>query len=113
MNVFLLGMAVVTLTVALHVLTWRLRLVRRTIGRLVALYGVALLACGTLSACGVLPAPGSAPGAVRAVLMSVAVYLVYLSFYTAVEKDSASSVILLAAARPGGCVPRDAVRGPA
>lgn len=102
MNVFLLGAAVVALTVVLHVLTWRLRLVRRTVGRLVALYVVALVACGGLGACGVLPAPGSAAGAVRAVLMSVAVFLVYLSFYTAVEKDSASSVILLAAARPGG-----------
>lgn len=102
MNVFLLGSSIVATTVLLHVLTWRLRLLERTVGRLVALHAVAVLACGALVACEVLPAPGSWTGTVRAVLMSGAVFLVYLSFYTAVEKDSASSVILLAAARPGG-----------
>ncbi len=102
MNVFLLGSVIVALTVLLHVLTWRLCLLERTVGRLVALYAVAVLASSALVACGVLPAPGSPAGAVRALLMSGAVFLVYLSFYTAVERDSASSVILLAAARQGG-----------
>ncbi len=109
MNAFLLGSVIVAITVLLHVLTWRLRLLDRTVGRLVALYAVAVLAGGALVAGGVLPGPGSPAGMVRAFLMSGAVFLVHLSFYTAVEKDSASSVILLAAAQGGAS--REALYG--
>lgn len=102
MIAFLLGSSIVAVVVLLHVLAWRHRLVMRTVGRLVVLYPVAVLACGVLVVTGALPEPESWTDAVRALLMSAAVFLVYLSFYTAVEKDSASSVILLAAARQGG-----------
>jgi len=102
MNGLIIGWTVMFATVFMHLLAWRLRLVRRTVRNLLALHATSIgLVAVLVVATDISVVPPSWVVLARSLLVSESVFLVYLSFYTAVELDSTSSVILLQAERAG------------
>lgn len=108
----LAGGVVITVTLILHVLGWRSGRVDRTVGNLVRLFGAGLGICALLLLAGALPPLPSVAGVLRTLLLAVTVFLVYLSFYSAVELDSTSAVVLLTVERgPAEGVPEGELFG--
>ena len=96
-----------------HLALWRHRPDCRSIRTLATLYGGSLALVGLSSKVSWIGTPIEWCDLARMTLISGAVFLVYLSMYTAVERDSVSSMFLLAAERAGaeGVPVEDLLRG--
>ncbi len=94
-----LCIAILVVFGAIHMGLWRSGRVQRTVSLLVANYGIAVVS--VLSLASVVWGLPESLEVVRAILASGAVFLVYLSMYMAVERDSASSRFLLEVERAG------------
>ena len=89
------GWTVVAVTLTLNVFMWRLFPRYRSVRSLLVLFGVGLSIGAALVLLGVLPSPTFPVGIARALLLSVTVFLVYLSLYSGTELDSPSGVVLM------------------
>lgn len=86
---------------ALHILVWRMRLANRSVPTLLYIFGFTYIVCAGPVVMGLTPVSMAASELIRATFVAGFTLLVYLSFYTAVERQSASASMLLHVKRHG------------
>ena len=101
--------AILSLTIACHIVIWRLWQPRRDTVALLAICGGTIGAIVAAWGIGIWPfGPDTLPGWIQVGLAVAAVWLGYCEFYLAVKSQSPSSQMLLYAARhPQGVLPKD------
>lgn len=109
MNELITTGAILCLSMAGHVVIWRLSRPTRDTAALLAVAGACLAAILIAGAMGRWPcAPGSLAGWIQVVVVVAAMWLAYCEFYLAIKNESPSSRMLLYAARhPGGSSEED------
>lgn len=101
MKVLFVSCITLCLTFVIHVAVCRTGILPRGAKTLLAIFLASVATTSCLAIMGVLPRPDTSIEFARALLLSLAVFLVYLSMNNAAERDSVSCLFLLALHRAG------------